>query len=583
MREAWHTSLPYFLRHRRGLILGFAALIAKCLAGVAWPLLLKQGIDRITKGFSLEAVWYLAAAIVTFSAIKGLFQYWMRILLIGVSRDIEYDLRNDLFAKLLSLSADFHGRLRTGDIMARLTSDLNAVRMMHGPGVMYWCETVFTFALAFAVMASTDWRLTLAALIPAPLISYAVVHFGQKIHKRFEAIQSMFSSISSRVQENITGVRVIRAYVQEEAELRRFEALNRDYIARNLKLVRDTGIFYPLLGALVSLTFLIVLGVGATRVLSGQLTLGEFVMFQGYMNMLVWPLIAFGWVTNLTQRGTASLKRLKEILDEVPTIVPGGLPLPSPFRGEIEFRDIRVEHAGPSGNGRPAIDGLSLKIQAGTTVAIVGPTGCGKTTLVSLIPRLRDPTSGTVLIDGIDARQLDPAALRQAIGYVPQETFLFSTTLADNIAFGDRQASQPRIEAAATAAGLATDIAGFPLGYQTLVGERGIALSGGQKQRTAIARALLREPQILILDDALSSVDTVTEDRILHALAQQTVGRTAILISHRVSTVKDADQIIVLESGRIAEQGTHLELLGFQGAYAQLYQKQLLEEAIETA
>lgn len=578
MREAWHTSLPYFLRHRQGLALGFAALLAKCLAATAWPLMMKQGIDRITHGFSLEAVWWLAGAIVVVSAVKGFFQYWMRILLIGVSRDIEYDLRNDLFAKLMSLSADFHGRLRTGDIMARLTSDLNAVRMMQGPGVMYWCETVFTFVLAVAVMASTDWRLTLAALLPAPLISYAVVHFGQKIHKRFEAIQSMFSSISSRVQENITGVRVIRAYVQEEAEIRRFETLNRDYIARNLRLVRDTGIFYPLLGALVSLTFLIVLGVGGARVLSGQITFGEFVMFQGYMNMLVWPLIAFGWVTNLTQRGTASLKRLKEILDEVPTIAPGGRPLPVPFRGEIEFRNVSIEH-----DTRPAIDTLSLKIAAGTTVAIVGPTGCGKTTLVSLIPRLRDPNSGNVLIDGIDVRELDPAALRQAIGYVPQETFLFSTTLADNIAFGHRQAGQPRIEAAATAAGLASDIASFPLGYQTLVGERGISLSGGQKQRTAIARALLRQPQILILDDALSSVDTVTEERILHALSQETAGRTAILISHRVSTVKDADQIIVLEAGKIAEQGTHTELLALKGAYAHLYQKQLLEEAIATA
>jgi ATP-binding cassette subfamily B protein len=439
---------------------------------------------------------------------------------------------------------------------------------------------MFTFVLAVSVMAYTDWSLTLAALLPAPLITYVVVHFGQKIHKRFEAIQSMFSSISSRVQENISGVRVIRAYVQEEAELRRFEGLNRDYIERNLKLVRDTGIFYPLLGALVSVTFLIVLGMGGRQVLSGQLSLGEFVMFQGYMNMLVWPLIAFGWVTNLTQRGTASLNRLKEILDEEPSIAAPAIvrAVPSPLRGDIEFRNVRVEHA-----GRPAIDGISLRIAAGTTVAIVGPTGCGKTTLVSLIPRLRDPDAGVVLVDGIDIREFDPAALRRQIGFVPQETFLFGTTLADNIAFGERGASPARIEAAAVAAGLATDIAGFPLGYETMVGERGISLSGGQKQRTAIARALLRQPRILILDDALSSVDTVTEDRILHALTQERAGRTAILISHRVSTVKDADVIVVLEAGRIAEQGTHAELLALRGAYSHLYQKQLLEEAIETA
>jgi ATP-binding cassette subfamily B protein len=564
-------------RYRRSLILGMGSLILKDAAHASVPLIIRSAIDALTALRPYTVVLRFALLLIAVALLRGIFQFWMRVILIGMSRDVEYDLRNDMFAHLVSLSPDYYARQRTGDIMARATNDLNAVRMMLGPGIMYWFETSLTFALAIAVMAFYDWRLTVFAVLPAPAVSVAVILFGRAIHERFEAIQAMFSDISSRVQENLSGVRMIRAFVQEAAELRRFEELNQNYIAQNLRLVRISGLFQPLLEALIGITFLVVLWAGGYQVLLGRISLGGFVMFSTYMGMLVWPMIALGWVVNLMQRGTASMGRINQILRERPTIAAPKLPKPIPdVRGEVEFRGVSVVY--PSGR---ALDGVDLLIPAGATMAIVGHTGSGKSTLVSLIPRLMDPTSGAVYLDGIDLRDLDPAELRRNIGFVPQETFLFSATIAENIAFGVDSATEDQIRRAAELAGLAGDIEGFPHGYQTMVGERGITLSGGQKQRTAIARALLRDPRILILDDALSSVDTLTEERILNGLAAVMRGRTVILISHRVSTVREADSIVVLEKGMIVEQGTHAALVSAGGYYADLSQKQMLEEELE--
>jgi ATP-binding cassette subfamily B protein len=544
------------------------------------PLVIRAGIDSITTSFSTTAVFRFAGLLLALSAVKGLFQYWMRLILVGISRDVEYDIRNDFFAQLVRLDSGFYGRMRSGDIMARATNDLNQVRMMLGPGVMYWCETMFLFLCAASIMLTVDWKLTLLALIPAPLVTVVVLYYGRLIHERFEKIQAMFSDISSRVSESLSSVRLLRAFAQENAEVTRFGRLNKEYVDANVDLAWKTGLFQPLLQALIGLTFLVVLWAGGMRLLEGSITIGSFVMFQTYMNMLIWPMIAFGWVINLTQRGVASLDRIGEILDQKPTIVAPAAPrpLPSPLEGRIEFRDVTLRYGAAE-----ALHRISLEISAGKTVAVVGHTGSGKSSLVSLIPRLHDPTSGVVAIDDVDVREFDPQALRERIGFVPQETFLFSTTLAENIAFGVKSATREQIEEAARKAGLDVDIAAFPDGYDTVIGERGITLSGGQKQRCAIARAILRNPAILILDDALASVDTVTEERILRSLEETMAGRTTILISHRVSTVRNADHIFVIENGRIAEQGSHDNLVRQRGYYADLYEKQLLEEEIEAA
>ena len=579
MLQSLMTLWPYVRRYRAGLMLGVSSLLMKDVLAAALPVIIKYGVDSLTRGFQLKTVLQLALLLIGVSIAKGIFQYWMRVIIIGVSRDIEYDLRNDIFYHLVKLSQDFYGRFRTGDIMARSTNDLNAVRMMLGPGIMYWSETSIMLLLSMAVMLHADWRLTLTALIPAPFVSVAVVFFGRRIHTRFEHIQKMFSDISSRVQENLAGVRVIRAYAQEKAEVDQFENLNREYVRENIALARIQGLFMPLLQALIGVTFLLVLWAGGRQLLEGKISLGSFVMFNTYMGMLIWPMIAFGWVVNLMQRGTASLNRINEILHETPTISrPAGhsVAMHRGHSAQIRFSDVYVRFG-----GREAISGIDLTIEAGETVAIVGHTGSGKTSLVNLIPRLFDPSEGSVQIGGIDMRRFDPEDLRRAIGFVPQETFLFSATLAENIAWGAPEATVEQIRWAAGVAGLSSDIGTFPKGLETVIGERGLTLSGGQKQRAAIARAILRNPQILILDDALSSVDTVTEEKILNGLADVMRDRTTILISHRVSTVQNANRIVVLERGRVVEIGTHQELQELGGYYAELYQKQLLEEELE--
>lgn len=578
IRQTLGTLWPYLRRYRPGLARGVAALLGRNLTGAGIPLLIGYAVDSLTASFNSRRAMWLAAALIGLTAVKGVFQYWMRVILIGISRDIEFDLRNDLFRHLARLSADFYGRLRTGDIMARATNDLNAVRMMLGPGIMYTADTALTAGLAVIVMAAVDWRVTFVALLPAPLVTILVIFFGRYIHAKFRTIQELFSDISSRVQENLAGVRVVRAYVQEEAEKRLFDKLNRHYIVENLKLARASGLFLPALHGLTGLSFLIVLWYGGYRLLQGQITLGGFLMFNVYLGMLIWPMIAMGWVVNLMQRGNASLARINEILNEQPSIAdpPRPRPLLQPPRGEIEFEDVWLRFPNAE-----VLRGVNLRIPPGATVAVVGHTGSGKTSLVQLIPRVFDPTQGCVRLDGIDLRELSVKELRRHIGFVPQETFLFSSTLAENIAFGMEDATEQQIRRAAELAGLDGDVAGFPDGYQTLVGERGITLSGGQKQRAAIARAILRDPRVLVLDDALSSVDTETEERILTGLAGVMEGRTTILISHRVSTIRNAGRIFVLEGGAIVEEGAHDELVAADRYYADLYRKQLLEAELE--
>jgi ATP-binding cassette subfamily B protein len=571
---------PYLERRRGRIGLGVLALTAKSALGAAWPLLVRNGVDAIRSEAPLTSIYWFSAAMVSLAAGKGIFQYWMRLILVNISRDLEYDLRNDLMAKLVALSPEFYAKHRTGDLMARATSDLNAIRMMFGVAMMYQAETTLLVSFAAAAMLSTDWVLSLCCLLAAPLITFTVIHFGTKIHQNYAKIQGTFGEISNLAQESIAGARVLRAYGQEEAEILRFKEINDVFIGKNMAMVRAVGMYYPTLDALSSLNLLIVLWAGSARVFLGKITPGDFVMFMGYLSMMTWPLIAFGWVTTLVQRGRASLGRIRPILEEQPLIQapPHPVKLPEPVRGAIRFEGVTLAY----GDHR-ALDGVDLEIEAGATVAIVGATGSGKSSLLQLIPRLKDPTGGRVLLDGVDLRELDPRELRRAIGFVPQETFLFGMSLRDNIAFGAPEATLEQVRGAAEQAGLASDIEGFPQGYETMLGERGITLSGGQKQRTAIARALLRDPRILILDDALSSVDTVTEDRILHALSTYRRGRTTILVSHRVSTVRDADRIFVLEQGRVAEQGTHAELLELGGYYADLHRKQLLEEELEHA
>lgn len=578
MKSVIQFLWPHLRRYRRAYALGFGALAAKDIFGAALPLAMRAAVDSLTADRPLRLLFEFCGLLAGLSIAKGICQYWMRVILIGISRDIEFDMRNDLFARLVTLDAGFYGRMRTGDILARATNDMNAVRMMLGPGVMYWFETSLTLILSVAVMLRVDWPLTLVALAPAPLVSVAVLVFGRKIHDRFEAIQSMFSDISSRVQENLSGVRVVRAYVQERSELANFETLNRGYIGENLRLAKISGLFNPLLTVLVGLSFLLVLWFGGMRLAEHKISLGSFVMFNTYMGMLVWPLIAMGWVANLTERGRASLGRVRELLEERPKIASPEKPrpVPSPVRGEIAFHNASVHYG-----ERQALENVSMRIPAGMTVAIVGHTGSGKSTLAHLIPRLLDPSSGSVTLDGIDVREFSPEDVRRQIGYVPQETFLFSATLGENIAFGVKDATEAEIRRAAEIAGLGPDLAGFPDGLNTVVGERGITLSGGQKQRAAIARAVLRDPRILILDDALASVDTATEERILNELSGVMRGRTAILISHRVSTIRNADRIFVIEHGELVAEGSHAELLAKGGYYADLHEKQLLEEELE--
>ena len=582
MLSTLRTLLPYLIRYRWRLAAGSCALLAKSLLTVGIPIAIKLSIDELSADFQMARLAQWVGLLVGIALVKAVFQYWMRWVLIRISRDIEYDLRKDLFSRLLLFSQQFYHSYRTGDLMSRATNDMEAVRLLLGPGIMYSAEFLVVFAGVLTVMSLTDWRLTLLVFIPIPAISLTVSFFGKRIHDRFQRVQEGYADMSSTVQEHLNNVRIVRAFAKQRIGMEQFREQNEAFVGENVKLIKLWGRFYPLLEVLIGLTYVIVLWHGGRQVLDGSMTLGSFVMFMSFMTVLTWPLIGFGWVVNLVQRGTASLGRLNEILRQHPDVAdPAGERGEFiDIRGDIEFQDVSYSYPGSS---HPAVEAITLRVPAGQTVAILGPTGSGKTTVAHLVARLFDPQKGRVLVDGADARELPLRSLRHAVGFVPQDTFLFGRSIRDNIAFGALGSEDWEIAEAAEIAQIAAEVDSFPDRYETVLGERGTNLSGGQRQRVSIARALLANPRILILDDAASSVDAETEEQILRNLETVMRNRTTLLITHRVSSACLAERIVVLDRGKIVEEGLHEDLLNARGRYYELSQKQQLEEELELA